>query len=262
MLKRETFRVDVPYFVEAHVTLGSGHYAKQRLLDISGSGLSFLSNRKINSGEKRKIQLHFPFIFDALSLEIEVVRASVIKLPSAGGKKQEKKWEISCRYVNQTIAREGTVFQFVRFLERREIAYTKNGLHRIDIPDGLQLFLAYGEEWYRNKYKVKNLSENGLLFESYSRLEPGTAKNAYIGFPWSNDMQKLSLGVVRVSENARDAKQSTKTTYDVGCRLENLHQHTQEKLYDHMNHMQRYGVSPKKRVPPVRQADSKLRKAY
>jgi hypothetical protein len=256
MSRRETFRVDVPYFVEAYVTLGSGHYSRQRLLDISGSGFSFLSNHKINKGEKRKVQLHFPFIFDSLSLEIEVVRAAVIKQSAAGAKKPENKWDISCRYLNQTIAREGTVFQYVRFLERREIAYKKNGLHRVDIPDDLELFLAYGEEWYRNKYKVKNLSENGLLFESYSRLEPGTAKTAYLGFPWSNELQRLSLGVVRVSENVTKFRQSAKTTYDVGCRLENLHQHTQEKLYDQMNHMQRYGVTPKKRV---READSKLR---
>ncbi|MFQ5431199.1 MAG: PilZ domain-containing protein [Nitrospinota bacterium] len=246
--RRETFRIEVPYYVEAYVTLGPGHYSRQRVLDISGTGLSFISGRKINTGEKRKIQLHFPFIFDSLSLEIEVARVSVNKQPSVGGKKPGKKWDLSCRYVNQSIARESAIFRFVRFLERREIAYRRNGLHRVDIPEDLRLFLAYGEEWYRIKHKVKNLSENGLLFESYSRLEPGTGKTAYLGFPWSNELQRLSIGVVRVSDNIMKFEQSDRAAYDVGCRLENLHQQTQEKLHDEINHMQKYGVSPKKRV--------------
>jgi len=250
MSRRETFRIDVPYFVEAYVTLGLGHYSRQRISDISGTGLSFLSDREINTGETRKIYLHFPFLFDSLSLEIEVIRASLCKQPATGGKPGNR-WEISCRYLNQTIALEGAVFKYVRFLERREIAYKRNGFHRVDIPDDLQLFLAYGEEWYRIKYKVKNLSDNGLLFQSYSRLEPGTRKTAYLGFPWSNEMQRLSLGVVRISEKVTKFRQSSRITYDVGCRLEDLHQKTQEKLNDQINHIQRYGVSPKKRVRPA-----------
>lgn len=250
MTKRKTFRVDIPYFVEAHVAFGAGHHSMQRVLDIGGSGLRFLSNREINIGEKRKISLRFPFIFDPLSLEIEVVRTAVSKRPASGGTEPEKSWEISCKYINQTLAREGAVFQYVRFLERRKIAYKKNGLHRVDIPDDLPLFLAYGEEWYKIKHKVKNLSENGLLYEADFRLEPGTTKTAYLGFPWTTERQKLSLGVVRISEKEAKSGPSVRLIYELGCRLENLHQETQEKLYDHMIHMKKYGVSPKKRVAP------------
>jgi len=252
MSKRETFRVNVPYFVEAYVTPGPGHSSMQRVKNISGNSLSFLSNRKIKTGKIIQIRLHFPHIFDPLSVEAEVVRVHESRQPAMGKKKPVKKWDVCCRFKNPTIAQEAAAFQIVRFLERREISYRRNGLHRVDIPDDLRLFMSYGHEWYRVRYKVKNLSENGLLYESYSLLEPGTRKPAYLGFPWTTELQRLSLGVVRFCEKKTKKRQSTEPLYEIGCRLENLHEHTQEKLYDHINHMKRYGVSPKIRVPPVR----------
>ncbi len=118
---RNTFRVGVPVDSGVQFTFADGGLSRGiKVLDLSAGGFRFVCPWEIYDGSTEVIDLYFPWLEEPLRLEIRIIRATRVELPSHGGNKVPV-WETACSFEKMTIGLEDKVFRQVRELERRHI---------------------------------------------------------------------------------------------------------------------------------------------
>lgn len=122
---RERFRLSIPLSSDIFL-LVSGETKKRRILDISESGVRFLSDRKHPKGSKAQISLSFPWLDEMIPLGVKIVRVSEVgqggvnAIPSSSG----AQWETSANFSDLPLNTQEILFQQVRVLDwqRRQMA--------------------------------------------------------------------------------------------------------------------------------------------
>jgi hypothetical protein len=121
MSQREKFRLSLRANADIFLVMGTAPY-KHRLLDLSESGLSFLSDRKLAPGIKGGVMINFPWLSRLLPLKLKIVRSSSVPR----GKESDlgalaaisgAGWEVAGLFEGLGAAEEEMLFSQIRMLD-------------------------------------------------------------------------------------------------------------------------------------------------
>ena len=144
---RERFRLSIPLDSDIFL-LVAGETKKRRILDISESGVRFLSDKKLPKGSKAAISLSFPWLDEIIPIGVKIVRVSemalekgdaVASLDAPGG----AKWETSANFESLPLNIQELLFQQVRILDWQRRQAAPDGLIKPRIVPATSEDLAY-----------------------------------------------------------------------------------------------------------------------
>jgi hypothetical protein len=122
---RERFRLSVALSSDIFL-LVSGETKKRRILDISETGVRFVSDKKHPKGSKSQISLSFPWLDEIIPLGVKIVRVSEMAQEggAAASSASGAKWEVSANFESLPLNTQELLFQQVRVLDwqRRQAA--------------------------------------------------------------------------------------------------------------------------------------------
>lgn len=134
---RERFRLSIPLSSDIFL-LVSGETKKRRILDISESGVRFVSDKKSPKGSKAEISLSFPWLDEMIPLGVKIVRVSEMAKGDGGAQ-----WETSANFASLPLNTQELVFQQIRVLDWQRRQAAPDGLLKPRVVPATSEDLAY-----------------------------------------------------------------------------------------------------------------------
>ncbi len=119
---------------------------------------------------------------------------------------------------------------------------------RADVPEDAGIYVTFGMEWFKNRFKVINLSDTGIRFITHEPIREGAQSILYIRFPGLEAPLEVNVIVIRAVRRVIDlgagagGEDEKALEWDVACHFEGISIGMQDRILHEVRKLERQDI--------------------